>query len=174
MTPFLLIFSTQCLFSSEAALALLLCLLCLWRKKYEALLVSVAYTCLSPLTDKASFISARRFPQKMHFFSSLKKSPVKQQRTLFAFSYSHSVFLHTVSREILEPWIITPCPTRRFSRYCYSVESEAQSPPSSRSLSMVINRYGPCLPACVCYRQRLPWVRGGRSDGGRRPGAPEV
>ena len=92
LTLFLLIFSTQSPFSSEAAFALLLCLLCLWRKKYEALLVSVAYTCLSPLTDKASFISARRFPQKMHLFTGLKKSPVKQQTTMFAFSYSHSVF----------------------------------------------------------------------------------
>ena len=59
LTLFLLIFSTQSPFSSEAAFALLLCLLCLWRKKYEALLVSVAYTCLSPLTDKASFITSR-------------------------------------------------------------------------------------------------------------------
>ena len=79
-------------------------------KKYEALLVSVAYTCLSPLTDKASFISARRFPQKMHLFTGLKKSPVKQQRTLFAFSYSHSVRLHTVSSETSEPLIIAPMP----------------------------------------------------------------
>ena len=36
------------------------------------------------------------------------------------------------------------------------------SPPSSRSLSMVINRYGPCLPACVCYR--LPGPAGALED----------
>ena len=25
---------------------------------------------------------------------------------------------------------------------------------------MVINRYGPCLPACVCYRQQSPGPAG--------------
>ena len=72
-------------------------------KKYEAFLVSVAYTCLSPLTDKASFItSPPTFPSKdAIFLSGLKKSQSSSKQWCLP-SRIHT-FPHTVSSQGSKP-----------------------------------------------------------------------
>ena len=103
----------------------------------------------------------------MQFFFLASKNPSQAANNgvcLLVFTHFHIQLVPKVQN--LQNPALKP-PKNLLSRYkeCYSVEDEAQRPPSSRSLSMVINRYGPCpcLPASATGSR--PWVRGGRSDG---------
>ena len=117
----------------------------------------------------------RRFLQKIRFSFCPQKLPCCQAANngvCLLFSYSHSLCSPhskcTQGPKPSESSIITP---HISYKECYLVEDEALRPPSPRSLSMVINRYGLCLrllQAAVGPGRALWW------DGRRPAAAPEV